>query len=82
MSKFILWLLTLILGYIWWKHRRMESAREVSRNDAVSQHAAQELESMVACARCGVFFPSSEACQSGEQSYCCPDHAKLGAQHQ
>lgn len=82
MSKFILWLLTLILGYIWWKHRRMESTREVSKDEAVSHHPNQQLESMIACAHCGVFFPSSEAYQSGEHRYCCADHAKLGSQHQ
>jgi uncharacterized protein len=36
-------------------------------------------EPMLCCARCGVYFPSSEAVRADGRDYCSPAHAQLEA---
>jgi uncharacterized protein len=36
-------------------------------------------EAMACCARCGIYFPSSEAVRAGGRDYCSPAHAQLEA---
>jgi uncharacterized protein len=41
--------------------------------------AIPQPESMVQCAHCGVHMPRSEALLTNGQTWCCPEHARLGA---
>lgn len=36
-------------------------------------------ERMTSCARCGIYFPASEAVREGGRDYCCPAHARQQA---
>jgi len=38
---------------------------------------AGEIESMLCCAHCGVYYPASETVQLNGQDYCSPAHAGL-----
>jgi uncharacterized protein len=37
-------------------------------------------ENMVACARCGIHLPESEALKKGDLYFCCREHMRLGDQ--
>lgn len=40
-----------------------------------TEKALADAETMLACARCGVYFPASEAVRAGGRDYCCAAHA-------
>jgi uncharacterized protein len=41
--------------------------------------AASSPESMVACARCGLYLPVGESLERDGRRYCCPEHLRLDA---
>lgn len=43
--------------------------------DAAWRQVEDKSEPMACCARCGIYFPSSEAVRSGGREYCSPAHA-------
>jgi uncharacterized protein len=42
---------------------------------AYRQRVQDQSERMSCCARCGVYFPASEAVSAGGREYCCAAHA-------
>ncbi|RID98338.1 PP0621 family protein [Simplicispira hankyongi] len=69
--KFLVLLLVLGVAYMVWRGKRVES-RKAPRQSA-QLPAPQE---MLACARCGVHVPRSDAWLSDGRSYCCAEHQK------
>lgn len=43
--------------------------------DPVWRQVEDKSEPMACCARCGIYFPSSEAVRAGGREYCSPAHA-------
>jgi uncharacterized protein len=43
--------------------------------DPVWRQVEDKAEPMACCARCGIYFPSSEAVRAGGRDYCSPAHA-------
>lgn len=43
--------------------------------DAVWRRVEDKAEPMACCARCGIYFPASEAVRAGGRDYCSPAHA-------
>ena len=41
--------------------------------------ASAEVETMLCCAHCGIYYPASETVQAGGRDYCCAAHASLPA---
>lgn len=50
-------------------HIRADDSRRVSGL------RGSNVEQMVSCAQCGIYFPASEAVFRGGKVYCCEDHA-------
>lgn len=74
MSKLILLLFLGLLAYLFFKGLQRSAARRERSEDA------QRLpERMVACARCGVHLPESEAIEADGRRYCSEEHCRLGA---
>lgn len=45
------------------------------RSPAQSSSTGEAGERMLRCARCGLYFPASEAVRRGADTYCCAEHA-------
>ena len=74
MSKLILLLVLGFLAYLVFKgFRRTASRRERGEDSALAA------ERMVACARCGVHLPESEAIEGDGLRFCSDEHRRLGA---
>ncbi|MBI3140270.1 MAG: hypothetical protein HYZ19_00230 [Rhodocyclales bacterium] len=72
MSKLILLLLLGLLAYLVLKAlKRSGERRDAKRPNQPSA------ERMVACARCGVHLPESEAVESAGRHYCCEEHRRM-----
>ena len=73
MGKLILLLFLGLLAYLAYKGFRPSSRN----NEQVPPQ--QGPERMVACARCGVHLPESEAVQTEGRHFCSEEHRRLGA---
>ncbi len=74
MSKLILMLFLGLLAYLVFKGFRRASTR---RGEQARRPQAPER--MVACARCGVHLPESEAIEGEGGRFCSEEHRRLGA---
>ena len=75
MSKLILLLLLGFLAYLVFKGLRRTASR---RQEKAEKPLTPER--MVACARCGVHLPESEALEGGDgKRFCSEEHRRLGA---
>ncbi len=74
MSKLILLLFLGLLAYLVFKGFQRAAARrgEQARKPQVPER-------MVACARCGVHLPESEALEGDGGRFCSEEHRRLGA---
>lgn len=52
------------------------AVKATTRKDRAKAHAPRLPEDMVACGRCGVNLPKSEAFQSQGRFFCCKDHGE------
>ena len=68
MSKLLLF--AAIAVAIWWLWRKLQ------RNDPVTPARERPIESMAACAHCGVNQPRSECVESGGRLYCSEAHRR------
>ncbi len=75
MSKLILLLFLGLLAYLVFKGFQRAAARRER-----SKGSPQTPERMVACARCGVHLPESEALEDAGQRFCSEEHRRLGAE--
>lgn len=73
--KFLVVILALALGYALWRHQRRSAPPPVQRRPS----PPAEPQDMVACARCGVHVPRSEALALGTRHYCCAEHQRQDA---
>lgn len=48
-------------------------------HQARSEKALADAETMLECAKCGIFFPASEAVHAHGRDYCCAAHAAAPA---
>lgn len=77
--KLLTWLLLILAA--------MAVSRLINARNAAAQRAATRqpartsggAEPMARCAHCGIYMPRSEALLIGKQTWCCEDHARLGA---
>lgn len=74
MSKLILLLFLGLLAYLVFKGFQRAASR---RNGDADRPKAPER--MVACARCGVHLPESEALEGDGGRFCSEEHRRLGA---
>jgi uncharacterized protein len=86
-TKALLVLLVLFLGWTLWKKRhpsrRVPPAGDPERSRRQTQadqraHDPALAEAMVPCARCGLHVPASEALTDGQRVYCSADHLRRG----
>lgn len=75
MSKLILLLFLGLLAYLVLKGLQRAAAR---RGEQAKR--PQAAERMVACARCGVHLPESEAIEGDGGRFCSEEHRRLGAE--
>ena len=68
--KYLVILIVLVLFYAWFRGQRHNSARPPERQPLPPP------QDTVACARCGVHIPRSEALTLGKHSYCCVEHQR------
>lgn len=71
MGKIILFLILALVVYL--------VLRGVARARRPTASGDRPAESMVACARCGVNLPRSEALEAAGRLYCSEEHRRLGA---
>jgi uncharacterized protein len=81
MTRMLL-LLIAVLVFIWLLRRALSGRK---RRAAPGAKKAAPVPELVACARCGVHLPRSEAVASGEEGaavpqlfFCSPEHLRLG----
>jgi len=53
----------------------LHSSASGASPDPVWRRVEDKAEPMACCARCGIYFPSSEAVRAGGRDYCSPAHA-------
>jgi uncharacterized protein len=75
MSKLILLIFLGFLAFILYKGLR----RAAVRREREVRAARSEPEHMVACARCGLHLPESEALEGIGGRFCSEEHRRLGA---
>jgi uncharacterized protein len=68
--KYLVLLVVLVLGYAWWRGQRRAETPPPPHTPAATP------QDMVACARCGVHLPRTEALTHGLRSYCCAEHQR------
>jgi uncharacterized protein len=72
--KYLVLLVVLVIAIGVWRHRRVPQSSERSEHPSTPA-LAQEI---LACSRCGVHIPRSEALMLGEHAYCSAEHRRLG----
>ena len=79
LSKLIL--LVLFGWFVWWSYKRIKHQMHLLR--VHQQRKAQHSETsknkgvmMLACAKCGLHIPATEAVRAHGKIYCCREHAK------
>jgi len=72
--KYLLVLAVIAVGYAFWRGQR--TGTPPSKGKRPPPPAPQD---MVACARCGVHLPRSEALTHGSRTYCCAEHQQQDA---
>jgi uncharacterized protein len=82
MTKFLITLLVLVVGWTLWKKSRAaagQRADEPRRDEpARGRRRAARVEAMVACVRCGVHVPESESVLRDGRRFCSETHAREG----
>ncbi|MFD4837092.1 PP0621 family protein [Achromobacter sp. NPDC058515] len=86
MGKLLFWIVLIILVlFVARIAGRMAAARQSGAQAGKAKKPAggqpqqpKPLESMVRCAHCGIHLPRSEALLQNGQTWCGPDHARLG----
>lgn len=82
--KWLLSILVVVLGFMWWKQQRKRDALEKSEAPPpkpvprASPKSGASVE-MLACAHCGLHMPAHEMVQREGKVYCGEAHAKLGS---
>lgn len=80
MQKLLVFFLALIAVYYVRRWLQGQSARPVPRADEAARTPAEgHAEVMRECAHCGLLIPESEAVSAEGNSFCCAEHARLGA---
>lgn len=79
--KYLLVLLVVVIAVGIWRNKRRVAASEQSSAASARPAAPRQLQTMVACAHCGLHLPQSDALldQSGEY-FCSAEHRQLAAQ--
>ncbi len=79
--KLLAW--AILIFAVIWVLRSKAKAQQKARQEAASpppppsQPALPEAEVMIACAHCGVHFPSSEAVRdASDAAFCCDEHRR------
>ena len=69
--KYLLVLIVVAIAIGIWRSRRPSDPTSAARPMALPQD-------MLACARCGMHIPQTEALMTGKLAYCCADHQRRG----
>jgi uncharacterized protein len=75
MGKILFWAVVAALAWGAWSMIRLSQRR---RDRAAPPPGEREPERIVACSRCGVHLPASDALRGGGQWYCCAEHRDGG----
>ncbi len=78
MSKLLLFLLALVAIYL--VRKSLKGERPADAAEPASR--APRVETMSACAHCGVLVPQSEGVTSLQGFFCCAEHRALGPRDQ
>ncbi len=72
--KYLVLLVVLVIAYGVWRSQRQAAVRQARRPAA----APRQLQTMVACAHCGVHLPQADAVLAEGLPYCSEAHRRLG----
>ena len=77
--KLGLWLLIVLAAFLWFNHAQKKRLKKRAEADAAkAPPAAAHLETIVACAHCGLHVPASDATVSETgASFCSEAHRRL-----
>lgn len=64
----------LLLGYLAWQLIKATLARTRRLRSPAGEREAQQSETMLPCAQCGVHVPASQALQHRNLAFCCQAH--------
>jgi uncharacterized protein len=81
MGKILLWAVIVLAGLTVWRIYNARAARAGRPSAPAPAPAARpesQAETMVRCAHCGIHLPRSEALMTQGQTWCGPEHARLG----
>ncbi|MEI2418378.1 PP0621 family protein [Orrella sp. JC864] len=81
MGKILFWVLVIVCVLFVARLISHQSAKRMRRGETTAEPALQNDpgEPMVRCAHCGIHLPRSEALLTQGQTWCGPEHARLGA---
>jgi uncharacterized protein len=75
MGKILFWVVVVAVGWGAWSMIRLSQRK---REQVERRAEKREPERIVACAKCGVHLPASEALHRGDAHYCCAEHRDAG----
>jgi len=76
MGKVLFWIVVLAVAWGAWSMIRLSQRK---REQGARRAEKRAPEQIVACAKCGVHLPASEALSLGKDTwYCCPEHRDAG----
>lgn len=75
MGKILFWVVVVAVGWGAWSMIRLSQRK---REQVERRAEKREPERIVACAKCGVHLPASEALHRGDAYYCCAEHRDAG----
>lgn len=73
--KYLVLFIVLVVAIGVWRGRRQGDAASPPQPERAPPPGPQDI---VACARCGMHIPRTEALVLGSQAYCCAEHRQQG----
>lgn len=79
MFKFLLVIAVVVLGYLWWRHQRLQqhNVQRAAHKPTSPQAQVPGPTPMIRCRHCGVHIPAADAVRGALGPYCSDEHRRL-----
>lgn len=76
--KYVVLFIVMVVAIGVWRGRRRGDAAPDEERRAPPRTPPESPQDIVACARCGMHIPRTEALMLGSKAYCCAEHRQEG----